>query len=246
MERRRILVTRPHPDAERTAAGFAAVGLEPVVVPLLEARFFPADLPDPQIFAALAFTSANAVRALAAHPLGETFAALPVYAVGDHTAAQARAVGFKKVSPALGTLDSLIEMVIADKPVGPIFYPAPRHQSGDLAGRLGAVGINVDTRVLYEMEAASALPPALAERLAAGTIEGAAFYSRRTAEIFASLLKGPEFAATRKNLHCLCLSENIAKPLFEAGFPRIGLADQPSNEAMMVLALAFASDEISP
>lgn len=246
MESRHILVTRPRPDADRTAAGFAAIGLEPVMAPMLEARFFPTDLPDPQAFVALAFTSANAVRALAAHPLGETFAPLPVYAVGDHTASEARDVGFERVSPALGTLDHLVEMVIADKPAGPIFYPAPRHQSGDLAGRLSAAGIDVDTRVLYEMQPASALPAALAERLATGTIQGAAFYSRRTAEIFATLLAGPDLAAARENLHCLCLSENVAQPLVEAGFPRIGLADAPSHEAMMVLALAFAQDQISP
>lgn len=246
MQQRRILVTRPLPDAERTAAGLAALGLEPIVAPMLEARFLAAGLPDPAPFVALAFTSANAVRALAAHPLGETFAALPVYAVGDHTASQARAVGFERVSPALGTLDHLIEMVIADKPAGPIFYPAPAHQSGDLAGRLAAAGIAVQSRVLYEMHPATALPPGLAERLLEGEIEGAALFSRRTAAIFAGLLAAPRFAASRENLHCLCLSENVAEPLIEAHFPRIGLADAPSHEAMMVLALAFAQDQISP
>lgn len=246
MEPRRILVTRPQPDAARTAAGLAAIGLEPVIAPMLEARYTGAPLPDPAPFAAVAFTSANAVRALAAHEQGEDFAHLPVYAVGDHTAAEARAAGFERASAAQGTLETLLDAILAEKPAGPIFYPAPRHQSGDLAGRLIAAGVAVETRILYEMLAATALPAALSERLATGELSGAVFYSRRTAEIFAGLLAGPQFAATRQGLRCLCLSENVAQPLIEAGFPRIGLADAPSHEAMMVLALAFAQDQISP
>ena len=246
MEPRSILVTRPHPDAERTAAGLAALGLDPIVAPMLEARFTGAALPDAAAFAALAFTSANAVRALAVHPEGERFSALPVYAVGDHTASEARAVGFERISAANGTLEGLCATIIADKPAGAIFYPAPRHQSGDLAGHLEEAGIKVQARVLYEMHAASFLPPGLGERLIGGTIAGATFYSRRTAEVFAGLLSGSQYAAVRGALSCLCLSENVAEPLVQAHFPRIGLADAPSQEAMMTLALAFAQDQISP
>jgi uroporphyrinogen-III synthase len=41
----------------------------------------------------------------------------------------------------------------------------------------------------------------------------------------------------------LCLSEAIAEPLIAAHFVRISLADYPSEEAMMSLALAFARDQ---
>ena len=246
MERRRILVTRPQPDAERTAAGFAALGLEPILAPMLTARYTGAELPDPSGFAALAFTSANAVRALASHPQGEAFSHLPVYAVGDHTAAEASAAGFSKALAAAGTLQSLCQTIIASPPLGPIFYPAPRDQSGDLTGILAASKIAVEGRIVYEMQAATELPPGLSDRLIAGEIEGASFYSRRTATIFAGLLAAPPFARAREHLRCLCLSENVAEPLVEAGFPRIGLAEGPSHPAMMTLALAFAQDQISP
>ncbi|WMT92350.1 uroporphyrinogen-III synthase [Pelagibacterium sp. H642] len=246
MAPRSILVTRPHPDAERTAAGLAALGLEPIVAPMLEARFTGADLPDAAPFAALAVTSANGVRALAAHPQGERFANLPVYAVGDHTAAEARAVGFERISAAGGTLDDLCAIILADKPAGPIFYPAPLHQSGDLAGRLAEAGIEVETRILYQMCAATVLPPGLDQRLIDGAIAGAVFYSRRTAEIFAGLVSGSQYEQVRRSLSCLCLSEKVAEPLVDAHFPRIGLADAPSQEAMMTLALAFSQDQISP
>ena len=41
----------------------------------------------------------------------------------------------------------------------------------------------------------------------------------------------------------LCLSEAVAEPLIDAHFVRVGLADHPSEEAMMGLALSFARDQ---
>ncbi|UYQ72407.1 uroporphyrinogen-III synthase [Pelagibacterium flavum] len=245
-DRRSVLVTRPRADAERTAAGLAALGLDPIVAPMLEERFTGIPLPDASGFAAVALTSANGVRALAAHPQGEAFSTLRVYAVGEHTASEARAAGFENVSAAEGTLADLSRAIIADRPAGKIFYPAAHHQSGDLAGLLAEAGITVDMRVLYEMHAATMLPPGLAERLATGKIDGAVFYSRRTAAIFAGLIASRDYQALRRSLYCLCLSENVAQPLIENHFLRIGLADYPSHEAMMTLALAFARDQISP
>lgn len=246
MSGRTILVTRPRADAERTAAGLSALGLVPIVAPLLEARFFIPDLPETQSFSAIAFTSANAVRALAAHPAGERFAHLPVFAVGDHTAREAEAAGFSEIIAAGGTLDDLVATILTHRHAKAVFYPAPNHQSGNLAGLLAAHGIASQTAILYDMQAATALPPGLAQRLLAGGIDGALFYSRRTAQTFVSLLADPQFDAVRPTLHCLAMSEKIAEPLLENHFLRIGLADAPSNDAMMMLALAFARDEISP
>ena len=240
---RKILVTRPQPDAERTAAGLAALGLVPVIAPMLVAKYSTAPLPDASRFAAIAVTSANAVRALAARPEAETFAHLPVYAVGDQTAAEARATGFDRVSSAKGTLHDLAATLAAERPPGTILYPAAHHQSGDLAGLLADAGMEVVTHVLYAMEPAADFPPDVSAELSRGAIEGAVFYSRRTAQIFSELAAD---MALGRRLHCLCLSENVAEPLLENHFVHIGLADYPSNEAMMTLALAFARDQISP
>lgn len=244
MAGRTILVTRSRADAGRTAASLSALGLVPVIAPLLEPRFFAPDLPDSQSFAALAFTSANAVRALAAHPLSGRFAHLPVFAVGEHTGSEALAAGFSSIVVAAGTLDDLIEAIAVRRPAGPVFYPAPRHQSGDLKAMLARHEIVVETEILYEMQAATSLPPDLDDQLCSGLIDGALFYSRRTSKIFASLSADARFDAARASLHCLAMSENVAEPLLENHFLRIGLAESPSHEAMMALALAFARDEI--
>ena len=41
----------------------------------------------------------------------------------------------------------------------------------------------------------------------------------------------------------LCLSEAVAEPLFDAHFVRVSLAEAPSEQAMMGLALSFSRDQ---
>ena len=98
----RLLVTRPEPDASETAARLNALNIETVVDPLLIAETLTTTLPPADGFAALAATSANALRAL--HNRGELprLLKLPVYAVGDRTAAVAREFGFEEVISAGG------------------------------------------------------------------------------------------------------------------------------------------------
>jgi hypothetical protein len=77
----RLLVTRPEPDAERTAAVLRARGHDVVVAPVLRIEPVAAEFSRGP-FAGVIMTSANAAQAIAAHPrLGE-LTALPVFAVG--------------------------------------------------------------------------------------------------------------------------------------------------------------------
>jgi uroporphyrinogen-III synthase len=83
----RMLVTRPEPDASETAARLGALDIEAVVEPLLTAETLSTRLPEAAGFAALAVSSANALRALDRRGDLARFTGLPVYAVGERTAA---------------------------------------------------------------------------------------------------------------------------------------------------------------
>src|SRR5579864_3272658 len=97
-----VLVTRPQPDAETTAASLRARGLEALLAPML--RFEPAafheDADTP--YGAIIVSSANALRAIESQLHGSRLLTLPLFAVGEHTAAFARNAGFKKVISAGG------------------------------------------------------------------------------------------------------------------------------------------------
>jgi uroporphyrinogen-III synthase len=229
----RLLVTRPEPDASETAARLRALDIDAVVDPLLFARTLTTTLPPADGFAALAITSANALRAL--HDRGEIprLQSLPVYAVGDRSAAVARDFGFAEVVSAEGSVDDLVALLAKAGVGGPVLYPTARQQAGDLAKALAPHGVMVITSAVYEMTSASRLTTELAH------CDGAMFYSRRTAETFTSLAP----VADRARPGMLCLSEAVAEPLIAAHFVRVSLADHPSEEAMMALALSFAREQ---
>lgn len=238
-----MLVTRPEPDVGDTVGRLAAMEIEALACPLLRFEALPTSLPEATGFAAMALTSSNALRALAARGGIEAYRHLKVFTVGDRTAERARAYGFTDVSSADGAFADLVALIAHSGVGGPVFYPAGRDLSGDLARSLASCGIMVITSPVYAMHAVDALPEGVAEQLADGRIGAALFYSRRTAETFAALAGDLLDRAARRRIGMLCMSEAVAAPLVDAHFVRIGLADHPSEEAMMGLALAFARDQ---
>jgi uroporphyrinogen-III synthase len=212
-------------------------------VPLLVHETLDTGLPDPDGFAALALTSANALRALEERDALKPYLELQVFAVGDHTAAAATARGFSRVSSAGGTFADLVELLAHAGLVGPVFYPAARDQSGDLGRSLASHGVMVITTPVYAMQAIERLPDETLGELQSGAIDAALFYSRRTAAAFAELCGDRLPPAARDRFGVLCLSEAVAEPLLDAHFVRVGLADHPSEEGMMGLALSFARDQ---
>ena len=229
-----LLVTRPEPDASETAARLRALGIDAVVEPLLISRTLTTSLPAAAGFAALAITSANALRALDARGEIARLRSLPVYAVGDRSAAAARDFGFAHVVSAHGNADDLVALLATAGMDGPVLYPTARQPAGDLARALAPHGVMVIAAAVYEMQPAARLVADLA------ALDGALFYSRRTAETFVRL--APD-GTDRARLAMLCLSEAVAAPLIAAHFVRVSLADHPSDEAMMAAALSFARDQ---
>jgi len=238
-----IWVTRPQPDATDTAARLEALGFETLVCPLLDLKVQPAALPDPQTLSGLVVTSANALRALDLLGAIAPYRTLPVFAVGDKTATAAQDLGFAVVQSASGDVAALTTLLTATAPGGALFYPTTARATGDLPGALAPKGITVHRADIYEM-AAITLPEHIPARLVDGTITAISFYSRHTAAIFCQQVCDHLEPAARQQLLMLCLSENVAAPLLEHHFTRIGLADYPSEEAMMALALSALRDQI--
>src|ERR1700745_4269067 len=108
-----VLVTRPHPDNEATAATLRSRGFEGLLAPMLrfEAQAFQDDA-DAR-YGAVIVTSANALRGFEQHPSGQKLLKLPLFAVGEHTAEAARRVGFVNVMSAAGEVTGLREAVVA-------------------------------------------------------------------------------------------------------------------------------------
>ena len=112
-----VLVTRPHPDDETTAKALRARGFEVLRAPML--RFEPVPFQDDADagYGAVIVTSANALRAIAPHLADSRLLKLPLFAVGENTAAAARDAGFGEVIASKGDAGALRDLVLAQREI---------------------------------------------------------------------------------------------------------------------------------
>jgi uroporphyrinogen-III synthase len=231
-----ILVTRPYPDNEATASALRERGYGALLAPMLrfEAIAGGGDL-DAGTDAVIV-TSANAFRAidLADHAL----LALPVYAVGEHTAEAARAAGFGKVISAGGDATALRDLLHAHvrakklKKTARLTYLAGADLSRDLAGELATAGLDVVTRTTYRMVALSTLPRAALDAFSANGVEAILHYSARTARAFVEAVRGAGIEISALSVPQCCISANLAAILRDAGATRLQVAAMPDEKAL--------------
>lgn len=203
--RQRIWITRAQPGAEVTAERVRALGHDAIVAPLLAVRVLPDVRVDLAGVAALAFTSANGVRAFA-DASGER--SLKVFAVGAATAQAARAAGFKSVLSADGDVDALAEGIAARRGElrGAVLHPGAAEPAGDLSGALEKHGVEARRLILYET---APVEVGAAEAEALSRSDAVLLHSPRAAQVLAKLLK----AHPAPNLRALGLSKAVVKPL---------------------------------
>ena len=227
----RLLVTRPEPDNERTAAALRAAGHDVVLAPLLHIEAVPnADLGVPP-FAGVLITSANGARALAGHPRRAECLALPVLAVGRSSAEAARLAGFSDVTSADGDAADLARLAVA-RFAGtalPLLYLAGEDRSGELA----LPGLTLRIVVAYRAAKAHAFPSPVLADLRQGTLDGVLHFSRRSVETYLDCSRGI-FDAALKPVH-YCLSARAAEPLKAAGAASILVAERPDEVSLLTL-----------
>ena len=230
----RLLVTRPEPDNERTAALLRVRGHDVMVLPLLRIEAMGQAQFGQGPWAAVLLTSANAARAIASHRRHKELIGLPAYTVGARTRTAATAAGFAPVLSADGDVDGLIALVAAQPPAAnlPLLYLAGSDRAGDVSASLQSRGLHVETAVVYRSVIVADLRPEIRAALTAGRIEAVLHYSARSASAFmaAALTAGIKYSVIK--IKHLCLSSQVAAPLVEAGAEAVVVASGPTEAAL--------------
>ncbi len=239
---RQVLVTRPEPGSEETAARLRARGLAPVLAPalVLEARPFAA--PRAQ---AILITSRAAARALRPAPL-------PLLAVGDASAKAAREAGFTDVTAAAGTATDLARLAAERlRPeAGPLLLAVGEGYALDLAADLRARGFRVTRRIAYHAAPALTLPEASRAALSAGGITSILFHSPRSAACAITLLQAAGHAAALAGMEAFAISQRVADAAAAAiaplSFRAVHVAARPSEDALLALLPGGAAEPAPP
>jgi uroporphyrinogen-III synthase len=236
----RLLVTRPLPDAERTAAALAGFGHQVERAAMLRMEL----IPDAELgsgpWSGVVVTSANALLAVEMHPRRAALLGLPVFAVGRRTAAAALAAGFLDVTAAGGDMPELAqclrEWARGEEGVRhPLLHLAGEDRSGDLAAELAPDGRMVHTAVVYRAVKTKRFPPTVVAALAAGRIDGVLHFSRRSAEAYLDCARAAALLDQALATTHYCLSHQIAEPLTAAGAKTIRIAASPDETALIAL-----------
>ena len=235
-----ILVTRPHPDDEFTAASLRARGFEVLLAPML--RFEPVAFDDEGLrYGAVIVTSTNALRGIEHQLKGSRLLKLPLFAVGEHTAAAARSIGFETVISAKGDAASLRDLVLASvkaktlKKASPLLYLAGADLARDLAGELGERGFTVVTQTTYRMVPLSGLPRETCDAFAANGVEAVLHYSRRSARAFLEAVRAGGVEISALAIPQCCISAAVASVVRDAGATQVMVAASPDENALFEL-----------
>jgi len=233
-----VLVTRPHPDDEATAAALRGRGFEVLQAPML--RFEPLPFQDDADakFGAVIATSANALRAIAPHIAGHRLLKLPLFAVGEHTASAARDAGFGEVIAGKGDDATLRDLVLGSvkakqlKKGATLLYLAGADLARDLSGELGEKGFTVVTHTTYRMVPAPSLPREVCDAFVANRIEAVLHYSRRSARAFLDAARSGGVEISALALPQCCISAAVAAILRDAGATQVTAASNADENAL--------------
>ena len=229
---RRALVTRPRAEDVALAEALDRRGIEAIIEPLLDILYRDEPAPDLTGVQAVLCTSANGVRALARRS-GERDIAL--FAVGEATAARARAEGFSHIESAGGDVDDLARLAcerLAPQD-GRLLHVAGSDVAGDLAGLLRDAGFATERVVLYEARPVAGLSPPTVAALRNGLVDFALFFSPRSSAIFARLTEQAGVTAGLRSVTAVSISAAADRALGELAFGARIIAEHPDQESLL-------------
>ncbi len=186
---------------------------------------------------ALAFTSANGVRAFAASVAASGIDA-PVFTVGPASAVAASAAGLHAPMAAAGDVESLAELIDATAKAapfrGPVLHIAGSDRAGDLIALLAARSIPARRVVLYRAAPAATLSASAALALTdAAEPIAVALFSPRTARLFIEQVSAAGFFDRLANAIAVCLSPSVAEAAATAPWLEIRVAAELSAASMI-------------
>jgi uroporphyrinogen-III synthase len=212
-----LLLTRPLADSTTLAQHLAPAGIHSILSPLITIRPHPVPHHPPALDGIL-LTSRHAVFAAQGSQL-------PCYVVGEQTAAAARAAGLvvAQVAPTAAALAPVLP------PQAHLLHLSGAHIREDFRS-----AATITRQIVYEAEAATSLSAEATDALNQGGIDGAVFYSPRSARIFHQLL-GATNLAPPPHAVAYCLSEAVAQHCPPAHWHRVVVAPAPTQDAMLQL-----------
>lgn len=217
-----LLIIRPQPAAQQSLERAQARGLEAHSFPLFETLPLAWDVPDPKAYTGVMLTSANAVRLSGA---GLThLLSMPVFAVGEATAAAARDAGFVSLITGDADVARLLARLATLGPQKLLHLCGADYVETDMAM------IEVDRRAVYKAEPVEP-PHALLSTLAQPAV--IMVHSPRAASRISAICD--QHQIDRSLISIAAISANAALAARD-GWQKLAIAAKPRDEDILTAA----------
>lgn len=224
-----VLMTRPQPEADRFAEALAEMGYDTLIEPLYRIVPSPSPWPD-ESPAALVATSPKAFFS----QVPPDWAEIPVFVMGETSAAKAARCGCHNIISAAGDFSRLVKMVRKEVTSGKkILYLRGEATRHDLQKELP--GLQVVERIVYRSEKVATFPPRAREAIANGRVAIVPLFSPRAAVDFSMFLRQEGLEREAERICLLCLSPAVLDSARHLVWKRAEVAKTPDSAAMLAV-----------
>lgn len=225
-----ILLTRPRLQSLATARTLKRKGYRSLICPLLTIE--PVEHAPPELtdIAGIVLTSANAATAL-----DNRMRQMPLFAVGEATAAAARYRGAHHVTVGQKDGRALAELIAAAcaGQDGTLLHLAGEQVRDGLEEALVAAGLGYRRLVVYRAREAGGLSQRVLDALRSHELVAVMLYSPRAAMIFRNLLAAAGLVDRAQRMTAVCMSAAVAACIDDLAWQAVRIAEQPSQDAMV-------------
>jgi uroporphyrinogen-III synthase len=223
MQAKYILITRPQPEAEATAAQLRASGYDCIISPVIERAPACNYLEMLQNYCAspinIIASSGYSVKLLSNY---KQALKIPLYLTGEKLATQAKKLGFEQVYYASGSAGALIAYMSDNASQNSDYlYLHSNHQAVDVVSRLGKAGFRVQGLEIYQTQQATILTNEAMAALQQNQIDRVLLYSAMSARAFIALCNQAGLLRYLQDVSAVCISENIAQTIPKDLFQQI-------------------------
>jgi len=234
-----FLITRPLPQAKKTAAKLEKMGIKTLIEPCI--RIEPTQLNKRLRVkkSIVIVTSRNGARAFAGNCDDKSSR---IITVGSRAADFLKQEGFAGVLHSARNAKALLDYIKSNFAPGAdkFLYIRGRHAAADLKSSLK--GYLVRDLFLYESVAATGFSANLAGLAADGEITGLLLYSARTAEVFMELAEKAGISKFLDKMVIFCLSPSLAEVCRAIPHKEILAAARPNEDSLLELVKKYVDN----
>ena len=239
-----ILITRPQPDAQETEHALFVRHIQTLVYPLLQMNHLATGLNTLQNFlhsittpSLCILSSRNTIRALTSTSFPNSISFI---AVGERTARLAQKTGLAPILSVNGNESILVNYIRCHySPDVPLLYPCAQDVMGTLIPALTEDRYTINAFPIYQMQASTFFSDELIQQIKTHKIDGISLFSKRTANIFMTLIKQYQLESCLSSMHAFCLSPSIARTLHSLRFASIQSCQRPEHDSLLELICNF-------